>query len=109
MDYNKINLRIMKKLMYLKDVITLQLDQTKCIGCSMCIHVCPHNVFILKEKIAWIQHKNSCMECGACAMNCPTKAVTVRSGVGCAAGIINGILKGTEPTCGCSETSSNCC
>lgn len=95
-------------LTYLEDVITLKLDKDKCNGCTMCTIVCPHAVFIMKEKRAFIQNKNSCMECGACAINCPTEAIQVRSGVGCATGIINGILKGTEPSCGCAE-NSGCC
>ena len=37
------------------------------------------------------------------------EAITVRSGVGCAAGILNGILRGTEPTCDCSKDSGSCC
>jgi len=98
---------IMKDLIYLKDVITLQLDSEKCNGCTMCTIVCPHAVFIMKEKKAFIQRKDFCMECGACAMNCSTGALTVKSGVGCAAGIINGLLRGTEPTCDCG--SSGCC
>ena len=97
----------MKDLIYLKDVITLQLDSEKCNGCTMCTIVCPHAVFIMKEKKAFIQRKDFCMECGACAMNCSTGALTVKSGVGCAAGIINGLLRGTEPTCDCG--SSGCC
>ena len=92
---------IMTGLTYLKDVITLKLDSEKCNGCTMCTIVCPHAVFTMKEKKAFIQNKDFCMECGACAMNCPTSAVTVRSGVGCALGIITGLLKGTEPTCDC--------
>jgi len=39
------------------------------------------------------------MECGACALNCQHGAIKVKSGVGCAAGIISGILRNTEPTC----------
>ena len=97
----------MKDLTYLKNVITLQLDSEKCNGCTMCTIVCPHAVFVMKEKKAFIQHKDFCMECGACAMNCSTGALTVKSGVGCAAGIINGLLRGTEPTCDCG--SSGCC
>ncbi|MBU0764769.1 MAG: 4Fe-4S binding protein [Bacteroidetes bacterium] len=96
-------------LAYLKDVNTLKLERGKCNGCNMCTVVCPHEVFIMIEKRSFIQNKNSCMECGACAMNCPTGAITVRSGVGCAAGIINGIIMRSEPTCGCSDSGSNCC
>lgn len=75
----------------------------------MCIIVCPHEVFQLKEKKAFILNKDQCMECGACEKNCPEGAISVRSGVGCAAGIINGLIRGTEPTCDCSGTDKNCC
>ena len=99
----------MTGLTYLADGITLQLDSEKCNGCALCTIVCPHAVFIMKEKRAFILHKNFCMECGACAMNCSTGAITVKSGVGCAAGIITGWLRGTEPTCDCSSGSGSCC
>ena len=49
------------------------------------------------------------MECGACALNCAQDAIYVKSGVGCAAGIIEGILRGTEPTCGCGDGAAGCC
>ena len=97
----------MNRLTYLKNVNTLQLDNEKCNGCAICTVVCPHAVFVMKEKRAFIQHKNLCMECGACAMNCATGALTVKSGVGCAAGVITGLLRGTEPTCDCGP--GGCC
>lgn len=93
---------------YIKEVVTLELDREKCNGCLMCIQVCPHHVFELREKRAAIIFKDLCMECGACALNCPEEAISVRSGVGCAAGVINGILRGTEPSCDCSSGSSCC-
>jgi len=99
----------MDKLIYLKNVVTLQLDEQKCNGCKMCIYVCPHEVFKFKDKKAFITNKDLCMECGACEKNCPEGAINVKSGVGCAAGIINGLLRGTEPTCDCSKTNNNCC
>jgi NAD-dependent dihydropyrimidine dehydrogenase PreA subunit len=98
----------MNELVYLADVVTLELDTSKCSGCRMCMEVCPHAVFGIEHKKAVILHKDSCMECGACAKNCKEGAITVKSGVGCAAGIINGILRGTEPTCDCGSTG-NCC
>jgi ferredoxin len=99
----------MKEPVYLQDVVTLQLCEETCNGCGMCIKVCPHNVFEISGKKAHIARKDYCMECGACELNCPVNAITVNSGVGCAAGIINGILNKTEPSCGCSGGNSNCC
>jgi len=99
----------MNRLVYLKNVVTLELDQQKCNGCKMCTIVCPHEVFVIKDRKAFLKNKDHCMECGACEMNCPEGAITVKSGVGCAAGIINGLLRGTEPSCDCSTTKNNCC
>jgi ferredoxin len=99
---------IMRELTYLKDVTTLQLDSEKCTGCAVCTTVCPHAVITIKAKKAFIEHKDLCMECGACAMNCATGAVTVKSGVGCSAGVIAGWLRGTDPVCDCSGSGSCC-
>jgi NAD-dependent dihydropyrimidine dehydrogenase PreA subunit len=99
----------MKELIYLPDVVTLQLFQETCNGCGMCIKVCPHEVFELSGRKAHIINRDYCMECGACALNCPTGAISVISGVGCAAGIINGLLRNTEPACGCSDSKTACC
>lgn len=93
---------------YIKDVATLELDRENCIGCGMCITVCPHAVFAMEERKALIRDKDLCMECGACQRNCPVGVIKVRAGVGCAAGVINGILKGTEPSCDCNSSGSCC-
>lgn len=99
----------MKEMKYLSGVVTLKLNEEMCNGCGMCTKVCPHDVFELSGKKSHIVRLDYCMECGACALNCPEQAITVNSGVGCAAGIINGILNNTEPSCGCSDSDSNCC
>ncbi len=91
----------MPSLRYLENVVTLQLDTEKCIGCGMCAEVCPHGVFALEDRKAQIVDRNACIECGACAGNCPVEALTVKAGVGCASAIINSWLKGGEPSCDC--------
>lgn len=98
----------MNGFIYLTSVVTLELDPSKCNGCRMCMTVCPHAVFGFENKKAVILNKDFCMECGACALNCSVGAITVKSGVGCAAGVINGLIRGTEPTCDC-ESGGNCC
>lgn len=94
---------------YLKNVVTLKLDASKCTGCGMCIDVCPHSVFLLNNGKAEITDKDSCMECGACAKNCRFSAITVNSGVGCAAAVIQGMITGKDPSCGCSDSENSCC
>lgn len=83
----------MKEFRYLKNVVTLKLDQDACIGCGRCPEVCPHQVFVVAEKRASIIDRDACMECGACALNCPVKAISVDAGVGCASGMINEWLR----------------
>lgn len=95
----------MKDLVYLKNVVTLELNESVCNGCGMCIKVCPHAVFELNNKKAHIANRDYCMECGACALNCSENAIRVGSGLGCgcATGIIEGYFSGSETDC------STCC
>jgi NAD-dependent dihydropyrimidine dehydrogenase PreA subunit len=98
------------KLRYIKDVVTLELNVDKCVGCGMCITVCPHRVFQINNKKAEIIDKDACMECGACSRNCPVDAINVKAGVGCAAAVIQGLIQGTEPVCDCDcDKKSKCC
>jgi ferredoxin len=92
---------MMGQLIYLKDVVTLRLDREKCIGCGVCLLVCPHAVLNLANGKIEIATRDACMECGACARNCPAEALNVRAGVGCAAAVINSKLR--------RKSSSACC
>ncbi len=81
---------------------TLQFDQELCTGCGMCVNVCPHAVFAMNSHVARLAHPDRCMECGACQVNCVPGAITVESGVGCAAAMIQAALRGQkQATCGC--------
>jgi ferredoxin len=78
----------MRTMVYLPDVVTLELIPEKCTGCGLCLEVCPHQVLALDDGRARIVDRDACMECGACALNCPFEAITVQTGVGCAAALI---------------------
>jgi NAD-dependent dihydropyrimidine dehydrogenase PreA subunit len=78
---------------------TLRYDPELCTGCKMCWSVCPHGVFTPNGRKAQLALYEACMECGACALNCPTKAITVQSGVGCAAAMIRAAITGRKEVC----------
>ncbi len=105
----------MNHLVYLKDVVTLKLEQEKCMGCGVCLSVCPHAVLSLTNGKIDIANRDACMECGACARNCPAEALNVRSGVGCAVAVVNAMLGRKKSSCCCvadleekSGDPSNC-
>ena len=88
---------------------TLQYAPELCIGCEMCVIVCPHAVFAMNGRVAQLVRPEACMECGACQLNCPAGAIRVDSGVGCAAAMIHAALTGKrEPTYG-SGMEPPCC
>ena len=90
---------------YLKNGETLRLDPARCTGCGRCVEVCPHAVLVLEDHRVTITDRAACMECGACMRNCAPAAIAVKAGVGCASAVIAGLVRGTEPTCGCSGPS----
>jgi NAD-dependent dihydropyrimidine dehydrogenase PreA subunit len=96
----------MKSWSYVKNGESLSIDAGRCTGCGTCLEVCPHGVFVLAAGKAVVADRGACMECGACGKNCPLGAIEVSSGVGCAAAIINGRIRGTAPDCGCG---GGCC
>jgi NAD-dependent dihydropyrimidine dehydrogenase PreA subunit len=95
---------------YYPEVLTLQLIYEKCNNCGMCVKVCPHEVFELKDKKLRMIGRNFCMECGACKKNCPQGAIIldVGDGCGCAAGIIQVALSGNVPACGGPDEDAYC-
>lgn len=81
---------------------TLQYNPALCIGCEICVEVCPHAVFEMNKRVVKLINPDDCMECGACQLNCPSNAITVESGVGCASALILAALQGKEEaTCEC--------
>lgn len=92
---------------YLKDVVTLKLDEARCTGCGTCLEVCPHAVFQMNSRHVEIRDRDACMECGACSRNCPFEAISVEAGVGCAAAVINAMLGRTDQPC-CGPAGCGC-
>jgi len=67
---------------------TLRYDPGACIGCGMCIVVCPHGVFA--ENAGWpgLVRWEAWHGMRGLPGNCPVGAIVVESGVGCASAMI---------------------
>ena len=99
----------MRSLFYLKDVVTLAFDASRCTGCGMCLAVCPREVFRPRDGKVEVASRDACIECGACRGNCPHGALSVRSGVGCASAVINKMLGRKNACCVIDENSRPSC
>jgi len=73
---------------YIEGTATLRVDRQRCVGCGLCVLVCPHRIFGLSAEGLEVRDPDLCMECGACARNCPVQALTVAPGVGCASALM---------------------
>ena len=65
-------------LKYLKGVATLKLDEAKCIGCGMCVQVCPHAVLEMSGRKARITDVDMCMECAPAPATAPWRRSALR-------------------------------
>ncbi|WXG45885.1 MAG: electron transfer flavoprotein subunit alpha [Candidatus Atabeyarchaeum deiterrae] len=50
-------------------------DKNKCIGCSICVQVCPFNAAKLVDKKA--EMNENCTLCGTCEKECPVQAISI--------------------------------
>jgi len=48
--------------------------EAKCLGCSLCVLVCPEDAVTAPAGTASIDD-DKCVECLECAYNCPTDAI----------------------------------
>ena len=65
----------MNRFVYLQDVVTLQLHDEKCTGCTACALLCPvDGIAGAKDQMHFID-AGVCIKCGVCSDTCSFGAV----------------------------------
>lgn len=57
--------------------MSLYIDKNKCVGCTLCVKVCPFGALAMIEKKA-VVNMDLCTFCGACAETCKFDAINLR-------------------------------
>ena len=55
------------------------IEPRRCIGCNVCVDVCPMDVIRLNERTnkAYIKYLRDCQSCMLCEVECPEDAIQV--------------------------------
>ena len=53
------------------------IDENQCIGCGLCISICPYSAISKDEKGLAKVNEVLCKGCGTCAASCPERAITM--------------------------------
>ena len=64
--------------------VVLEVDKNKCIGCGICVDVCPSHLWYLdvnRKAEPRDNYEPDCFICHACAVSCPVGAIVVREEV----------------------------
>jgi formate hydrogenlyase subunit 6/NADH:ubiquinone oxidoreductase subunit I len=54
-----------------------QIDADKCIGCELCVRLCPNGALALVNELAVVAVPQACTYNGICQEICPTEAVSL--------------------------------
>ena len=54
-----------------------KIDLTRCIGCELCVRVCPNDALAFINNMAVVSRPEACNYTGACQEICPTEAISL--------------------------------
>jgi ferredoxin len=53
------------------------IDAARCIGCEVCVKLCPNRVLMMNGDLAMVADPEACEYAGVCQEICPTQAISL--------------------------------
>ena len=69
--------RILSKEFLEVDGCTAEVNEDLCVGCNICVKICPYNAISKNEAGIASVNKVLCKSCGLCGASCPENAITI--------------------------------
>lgn len=57
--------------------MAVRIDPDLCLGCGICVEMCPNEVLEIVDDIATMVNEEECAACGICEINCEYDAIQV--------------------------------
>lgn len=54
-----------------------EIDLSRCLGCGICVAVCPNHVLSVADGVPKVAHPEACDYTGACQEICPSGAISL--------------------------------
>lgn len=51
------------------------IEVEECVGCGICVDVCPQEVLELADGVVEVGNEDACVGCGDCVEECPMGAI----------------------------------
>ena len=61
----------------MKDEIFIEINESWCKGCEICVDVCPKHVLAMRDFVAKVENIEDCTGCLLCEQLCPDFAIEV--------------------------------
>ena len=52
------------------------LETDECVGCGICVDVCPQEVLAIIDGVVAVENEEACIACGECVEECPMGVIT---------------------------------
>jgi 2-oxoglutarate ferredoxin oxidoreductase subunit delta len=60
-----------------KKLKSIEIKESWCKGCAICVDACPKGVLEMDHLIAKVVHLENCIICGRCEVSCPDFCIEV--------------------------------